>query len=424
MKKILFFLTILLLPTAIVYSASADQFNPRLLGISLGGGNQTYLNTSYLSPIKMLNPKYIRLESVTGDYRKLYNPETGLWDFSRLDKEVERMQSGGGEIIANVFYTPRFLSSCPEKKYPYCKPSDMSKWAVYLKAIAEHLYTKYNVKYWEIGNEPSGKRFYNANLTDFFNFYIVSAKALKSVNEKIKTGGFGDNPLYYQHYVDFVKAVEKNSDGKELIDFITIHWYSDWSPNDKFDEKGIYDVSMVLRQKMKIAGYHNTPVFLTEWNIVAESKYPVPENIVASYFMSSLYWINKTKLTSSLFFRVEPYGNTGASLFLSGMKKTDVFNVFTFASNSSSKTVIMNNDDGYLLLDPSSSKALVTLYENKSVDSNNNQLRKVSFDIPFKFTSAKSNDAKVLDVSPSSNESTKISLSLKSNQVYSLNFIR
>lgn len=343
-----------------------DNFNT--LGVALGGGARTFLDKKFEIGISNLTPSEARLEAITADYRDLYDPDSNQWDFSKLDKEIDNMKKLGiKDIIANVFYTPKFLSSCPNSKsYAYCSPKDLHQWSNYVKSIVTHVYKKYGVMHWEIGNEPSGKVFFNAPMSKFYIFYIVTARSIKEVDSNILVGGYADNAFYINAYDDFFKKIHR--DDPSLLNFVTFHWYGDWSPHDKYNPRNIFKIAATIKQKLKENEFDDIPIFLTEWNMNAEGTIADARLKVVSYFIASQFWIAKSPINKNFFFRVEPYSKTNSSLLNSSGQITPVGFFFSQVSEMyrSYDVAFYENNNVYVIFSPKSRKVVVTRYDGIS----------------------------------------------------------
>ncbi|HCB1497652.1 glycosyl hydrolase family 39 [Klebsiella oxytoca] len=333
------------------------------LGVALGGGSKTLLEYKYYSTLQKLKPAGIRLEAVTADYRSLYDPVSRKWDYHLLDKELDQIDKSTF-IIANIFYTPKFLSSCPNSKnYAYCPPKDINAWTDYVKNIVRHVYSKYGVKYWEIGNEPSGKNFFRAPLRDFFKFYILTAQAIKDINSDIMVGGYADNAYYVDAYYDFFKNIKERD--PDLLNFVTFHWYGDWSLKSKYDPSEINSITYNIREKLTSLNMKNIPIFLTEWNLRAQGESPNGNDQITAYFIAMQYWIHISRINKAFFFRVEPYSNTKSSLLDSHGEMTQVgaafFDMTDMLKNYDFQ--LKNIDDIYILFSASRKRIILSRYD-------------------------------------------------------------
>lgn len=295
------------------------RINQALAGVSQGGNAGSYLKDGTRTGMKDLPVRIVRLEMVTGSHiYGLYNPVTKVWNWEKLDREIENIKGSGAEVMINLFGTPSWMSTAPKAKVPaFAPPRDYREYADYCAAIVRHvnLEKHYGIKYWEIWNEPSGNYFWTGwkqGKETFFELYAVTAKAIKAADPAIKVGGFADNAYYLEHYRDFFAYAKSHN---APIDFLTIHWYGDWHQDgwrhpewfDSFAEK-----AMALYRK---SFGHEVPLFYSEWNLIAESKGKYQASQVAAYAASALCRMQQNnKLSGAMFFRIEPYRDPCSSL--------------------------------------------------------------------------------------------------------------
>lgn len=302
-----------------------------ILGLALGGGNNTFLNPALGDSLSKLKPKLIRLEAVTADYRDIYNPENKQWNFSKLDKEVDGMYIFHPFVLGDIFYVPKFLSSCPNSEYyAFCKPNNYDAWSFYVETIVNHLYKKYGINTWEIGNEPSGRYFFRGNMQEFYDFYINTAQAVKKVNPNMKVGGFGDNIFYIENYNKFIKSILAIN--PQLLDFISIHWYAEW--NKKYSPSDIYVLVSALQNTIEKYYHRPLPVYLTEWGLMASTSPPNGVEQVVSYYISSLYYLEVSAVSKAFYFRVEKLGNIEAQLISPEGSLTQLGKIYKDINNS------------------------------------------------------------------------------------------
>jgi hypothetical protein len=287
--------------------------NRNLAGVSLGGGATTYVNPTYTRPLAGAGIRFVRLETITADHRKLYDPQTDLWDWTRLDAEIESIQATGAEIIANIFYTPRFLAYHEDERYFYSYPKDYAAWGAYVEAIVRHVNIEkgYNIRYWEIGNEASGQHFFRAPMRDFWEYYSSSAAAVKRADPTALVGGIADNPQYPELYADFFRAAERTG---AAIDFVTFHWYASWARQGDTEPSLYFKFARALKELSRQRLGRDVPLFLTEWNAVGERP-TEPRAKVGAYVAASLYWMQESPIDASFIFRVQPYRDTLGSLY-------------------------------------------------------------------------------------------------------------
>ncbi len=311
-----------LVETRIYCDQVIGELKPGLNGVSMGGEAESYLKPGTVAAMKDVRIGSMRLESITANLTlKIYDHKTGKYDWTDLDKEIENIQAGGGQIIANIFYTPEFLSSDPESKRGravHAVPKDYKLWAKYVSDIVRHVNRdrKFGIKYWEIWNEPSGNWFFTSwsdGKDNFWKLYDVTARAIKRADPSALVGGFGDNVGYPEHIADFCEYVKRT---KVPCDFFTIHWYGEW-------EKGGFgnpaSASYMARNTQELIFKRlgkRLPIFLTEWNLNANNLWGTKANL-AAYMASSLFWMQDSPIEQANFFRVEPFGYADSSVLTS-----------------------------------------------------------------------------------------------------------
>lgn len=214
------------------------------------------------------------------------NPEN--YDFAFTDYLIKAIVEAGvepyfrlGTTIENQAYI---------KSYHTFPPKDYGKWARICEHIIRH-YTegwadgfRYNIRYWEIWNEPEvqNKMMWCGTDEEFYELYDVTAKHLKSSFPHLKIGGYASCGFYaiapktvidpdtnmpgtippseheknlmhfFYGFFDYIK--EHNSP----IDFFSWHNYSDVSRVAVMDEW--------LHKELEKLGYGGLETHLNEWN--------------------------------------------------------------------------------------------------------------------------------------------------------------
>lgn len=298
--------------TTIFANQPVGLINKGLAGVALGGGATTYRKPAFLNSLDGLGVRYVRLETITADSRGLYNAATDTWNWTLLDQEIENIQATGAEIVANIFYTPRFLAYHDDSRYYYSYPKDYDAWARYVAAIVHHVNIEkgYGIKYWEIGNEPSGGHFFRAPMSEFYRYYGVTAQAVKQGDATALVGGLGDNAQYPIYWKNLFSYCLENG---VPVDFVSFHWYGQWTSGGDTRPYLSSGYATTLKELALEMLSRDLPVFLTEWNLVGEN--PDSETAkVGAYLGAGLYWLQESPVDAAFYFRVEPYGNTLGSL--------------------------------------------------------------------------------------------------------------
>lgn len=190
-----------------------------------------------------------------------YDPKS--YDFCITDEYIRVIEMGGSK----VFYRLGSKIEHWQKKYGTLPPKDFHKWAVICEHIIRH-YTEgwgngfyHDIVYWEIWNEPdldsddsTHKRCWGGTKQQFFEFYNIAAKHLKSCFPHLKIGGpaiAGD--LDWSR--DFLIQLQAP------LDFFSWHIYT--TDPYKIEEK-----AKAVRLMLDELGFTETESILNEWNYV------------------------------------------------------------------------------------------------------------------------------------------------------------
>jgi len=289
-----------------------ERIKPGLAGVAQGGNADSYLKPQVVESLRGLKIKTVRLEAVTCNQNyTLYDPATKAYSWANLDREIEAIQASGAEIVFDLFCTPHWLSSDPEGKrgpWFYAGARDLKAWSQYVRQIVKHVNVdkKYGIRYFEVWNEPSGAWFFTdwkLGKEHFWELYGVTAKAIKSADPAALVGGFADNMNYPNEYKDFFEYAKARG---IPIDFLTLHWYAEWTPDGKKRPELYYMLSQSIRRLHRAHFGKDVPMIITEWNLDAE--YVNSTFIQQAAFMgSSLYWLQESPIQRACFFRVEDY---------------------------------------------------------------------------------------------------------------------
>ena len=197
-----------------------------------------------------------------------YDPES--YDFAMTDEYVRVCEYAG----VRTFYRLGSKIEHGVKKYGTLPPKDFNKWAIICEHIIRH-YTQgwasgfqYNIEYWEIWNEPdldpddaTHKRCWGGSAKEFYEFYCIAHKHLKSCFPNLKIGGPACAKTAENEWAHgFCKALQENG---IYPDFFSWHIYS--NSVEKICEK-----ARLARELLDRYGFYKTESILNEWNYVRD----------------------------------------------------------------------------------------------------------------------------------------------------------
>jgi hypothetical protein len=158
--------------------------------------------------------------------------------------------------------------------YFIAPPEDYDKWAKICINIIRHYNDgwangfHYNIKYWEIWNEPEGDRMWSGSQEQYLKLYGTAARAIKAYNPSLKVGGpasTGVQSVLMNPFLDYCR------DNKLPLDFFSWHLYTD-NPDD-FARN-----TKIARAMLDDNGYRNTESFLDEWHFISSWTHLTPKD--------------------------------------------------------------------------------------------------------------------------------------------------
>lgn len=227
---------------------------------------------------------YVDIENIFPNF-DADESDPASYDFAFTDRMMEEMIKYGiqpfyrlGSTIENFHFL---------KSYHIYPPKDFHKWARICEGIVRH-YNEgwadgyhFNIKYWEIWNEPENSPNIDENPMwkgtpeQFFEMYEITAKHLKSQFPNIKVGGYGHCGFYAIDPNNFFKAALSSRRTEYFITFMEQfleHCRKTNAPLDFFSWHSYGDVedniryAAYARKRLEEYGYGNIEVFLNEWN--------------------------------------------------------------------------------------------------------------------------------------------------------------
>ena len=237
---------------------------------------------------------FVDIPNVFRDFEADEN-DPASYDFTFTDIIIKDLIENGCEPIYRLGVTIENFHMI--KSYRIYPPKDMAKWARICEHVIRHYNYgwadgyNYNIKYWEIWNEPEGhpvpqkNGMWNATKEEYFELYRITSKHLrKCFGNEIKIGGYAscgfykeleiqiglgaafgtDGPLtdwqqrtlyFEQFFFEFIKMVKEEN---LPFDFFSYHSYSQPDQNkimQAFCEKNLEEV-----------GLGDVEIHLNEWN--------------------------------------------------------------------------------------------------------------------------------------------------------------
>ncbi|TZF86254.1 hypothetical protein FW774_04190 (plasmid) [Pedobacter sp. BS3] len=177
--------------------------------------------------------------------------------FKKTDDYLQPILKNKSEIIFRLGVSIEHVT-----KYHLSPPSDYAKWVRVCTQIIRH-YNEgwadgfhYNIRYWEIYNEPDNKPCWTGTQDEFFDFFKVAAKGLKKYNAKLKIGGPAFTNINSSWVIPFLKYCQQN---QVPLDFFS--WHAYYAKTDSL----VRD-AQIARNLLDKYGYNKTESHLNEWH--------------------------------------------------------------------------------------------------------------------------------------------------------------
>ena len=230
------------------------------------------------------------IHNIFPDFSKDVNDE-GSYKFEGSDKVIAAIVDAG---ITPFFRLGISYSNAQKDHKLLLPPADYTKWAQICEHIIMHYNEgwangfNYNIKYWEIWNEPDGGKyeeisetefitenvFWHGSPEEFYRLYDVSATYLKAKFPELKFGGYGScgfyaltksnvlntgAPAYNKYFVEFFQGfIDYIKVHKPPMDFFSWHSYTTTQKNARYIE--------YVKENLEKVGYGNTEIICDEWN--------------------------------------------------------------------------------------------------------------------------------------------------------------
>ncbi|HEV2424623.1 MAG TPA: glycosyl hydrolase family 39 [Terriglobia bacterium] len=232
---------------------------------------------------KVTEFRYVRFHAIFHDENGVYDEDASghpIYNFSYVDQIYDGLLENGVRPFVEISFMPRKLAARPDihafwYKQIVAPPKDYARWDDLIRSFARHLIERYGIDevsqwYFEVWNEPNID-FWTGNPKQqtYFELYDHTARALKSVDTRLRVGGPATAAA------DWVDAFIAHLASENVsADFISSHGYADDTVENLFHTHE--DIPMDQRVCRAIAKVHGQiaasarptlPLFWTEWNV-------------------------------------------------------------------------------------------------------------------------------------------------------------
>ena len=290
--------------------------------------------------------RYVDVANIFPDFDADEN-DPASYDFLLTDCYIRPLVEAGME----VFYRLGATIEHEPKKYRTVPPKDLAKWARVCEHIVRHYNDgwadgfHFNIKYWEIWNEPDGLNpacepfgcpNWQGTAQDYYELYALTAKEIKTKHPDVLVGGYsscyilgsfhdgGWFPGDVSFFTGFLAYIKQSG---APLDFFSWHGYLGRQYIDK-----VAIESDFVDQMLTEYGFGSALRFDTEWNCnIHESagENRRIENYVnyrnekgASHCAAALFKMQRCKIDAAMYYDAQLWCAYGALFEVPSLKPT------------------------------------------------------------------------------------------------------
>ena len=193
--------------------------------LAQGGEGFDWRLQPLVSSVKVLHPRYIRLDHIYDFYDIVKGtPGNITFDFSKFDKVIDDILATGAKPYISLSYMPPAISAGDI----VAKPQRWEDWSLVVQKTIEHVSGDRRISdvYYEVWNEPDlfggWKTYGDKNYITLYNYAAQGAARARGVNS-FKFGGPAITALYKNWFDTMANNAVKNN---VRMDFFSWHRYS------------------------------------------------------------------------------------------------------------------------------------------------------------------------------------------------------
>jgi xylan 1,4-beta-xylosidase len=238
---------------------------------------------------KVADFKYVRFHAIFHDENGVYNLDdrcNSVYNFAYVDQIYDGLLKNGVRPFVEIGFMPRKLAFNPDALHPFwykpnvSPPRSLELWDDLIRHFAQHLVDRYGIDevaqwYFEVWNEPNID-FWGGipRRKSYFELYAHTARAIKSVNPRLRVGGPATAAASW--VPEFLKYAAANH---VPVDFVSTHAYADDTVENLFgtdeaipmDER-VCRAAGKVHAEIQASAMPDLPLFLTEWNVQGEHE--------------------------------------------------------------------------------------------------------------------------------------------------------
>lgn len=271
--------------------------------------------------------QFIDIHCVFPDFSKDAEDETA-YNFEKTDQYIEAIIDSGAEVF---FRLGESIDHSGDDLY-INPPGDYKKWAQVCEHIIRHYNEgwadgyEYDIKYWEIWNEPDNEQNWTGTKEEYFELYKETAIYLKNMFPDIYIGGYAAANCSVETITEFLQYIKEGEEAP--LDFFSWHTYTatPWA---------YWENAKTVRDLLDQNGYENTKSILDEWNYLKSwEDYEGTADMIqsargAAFMASSMIIMQYSSIDAALYYDGQ-FTDLWCGLYKSEEQKLPGYRVFRF----------------------------------------------------------------------------------------------
>ena len=255
---------------------------------------------------KSLHFRYLRCHGIFNEEMNVVkrNPDgTIAYNWQKVDKFVDQLKATGLRPFVEFGYMPEALARGKDTVFYYrgnsTPPKSPTEWADLVKNFLLHEIQRFGIKevrqwFFEVWNEPNLDYFWRGTQKEYFEFYDVTARTVKSVDAKLPVGGPSTAGLgWIKEFLTYC------SEKHVPIDFVSSHHYGatqgfvdpDGKSKTILDTRpeALYADLIRAREDIRKSPFPKLPFYISEWGPSYSQVDPIHDNyICAAWILDKL----------------------------------------------------------------------------------------------------------------------------------------
>jgi xylan 1,4-beta-xylosidase len=318
--------------------------------------------------------EYVRFHAIFHDEVGIYDEDSQgspLYNFSYVDQIYDGLLANRVRPFVELSFMPQKLAARNILHTFWYKPNisppkDWARWDGLIAAFSKHLIDRYGIDevaqwYFEVWNEPNLDFWAGEpKQASYWELYDHSARAIKSVNPRLRVGGPATAQAAWMDV--FIKHCAEN---KVPVDFVSTHVYGNDRAQDVFgSDEDISRDKMVCRAVSKVhhqieaSSMPHLPLIWSEFNASYKNEPEVTDSIYMGPWLADTirqcdgmvhlmsYWTFSDVFEEQGVVKTPFYGGFG--LIATGGIPKPAYNAFKLLHKLGNRRIALDSDSALL----------------------------------------------------------------------------